>query len=52
LTLNGLEPAHRFPAEKALRVSAAETPDHLQNLYCFSVNVKQYDFRADCTMRP
>src|SRR5216684_9228357 len=28
LTLNGLEPAHRFPAEKALRISAAESPDH------------------------
>jgi hypothetical protein len=44
LTLNGLEPAHGFPTEEALRINAAERPDHLQNVYCYSVNVKQYDF--------
>jgi len=48
LTLNDLEPAHGFPAEKALRISAAESPDHLQNVYCYSVNVKQY---SECATR-
>jgi hypothetical protein len=42
LTLDGLKPAHGFPAEEALRISAAESPNHLQNVYCYSVNVKQY----------
>jgi hypothetical protein len=45
LTLNGLEPAHGFPVEKALRIRTAESPDHNEKIYCYSVNVKQYRFR-------
>jgi len=48
LTLDGLKPAHGFPAEEALRISAAESPDHPPNLYCYSVNVKQYRECATC----
>src|SRR5260370_24768791 len=45
LALYGLEAAHRFPAEEPLRIRTAESPDHLRNVYCYSVNVKQYDFQ-------
>jgi len=51
LTLNGLKPAYGFPAEEALRISAAESPDHVQKVYCCSVNVKQYEFRMEQTTR-
>jgi len=44
LPLNRLEPAHRFTAEEALGISTAEGPDHQRLLYCFALNVKEYDF--------
>lgn len=41
-SLDRLEPAHRFPAEEAPGVRAAERLDHTLMLYCFSFHVNQY----------
>ena len=40
-SLDRLEPAHRFPAEEALGVRAAERLDHTLMLYCFPLHVNR-----------
>src|SRR4029077_5375604 len=45
-TLKGFEPAYSFPMEEALSIRAAESPDHLESVYCYSVNVKRYDIEG------
>jgi hypothetical protein len=43
LPLYRLEPAHRITVEKALSIGAAEGPEHGSMVYCFSLNVKEYE---------
>src|SRR6266568_1603371 len=40
--LDGLEPRHRVPAEKALGFGRAERPDHREMVYWYPLNVNRY----------
>jgi hypothetical protein len=43
LPLDGPEALYRLPVEEALGVWASKGPHHLSSVYCFAVNVNQYE---------